>query len=152
MFRGSSAITMDNKGRITIPTRYRDPLQEGCGGEVICTTDLNQPCLLLYPMSEWESVEKRLRGLSDMVPTERMFKRRVLGNAAELEIDKSGRLLIPPILRQFAQLEKQVTLVGQLNKFEIWSQQTWEAQMQADMELINSADFELTERLQDFTL
>ncbi len=143
---------MDVKGRISVPTRYRAPLSEDGSSEVVCTIDLQNPCLLLYPMSEWESVEKSLKRLSDMIPSEKMFKRRILGNAADCEIDKNGRFLIPSHLREHAGLNKQVMLVGQLNKFEIWDQNAWHEQMQRDAEIIESQTFEVTERLQDFSL
>lgn len=143
---------MDSKGRITIPTRHRAALSEDGKAEVICTVDLKNPCLLLYPLSEWELVEERLSSLSEMIESEKMFKRRILGHAADCEIDKNGRFLIPPNLRGFASLTKQVVLVGQLNKFEIWDQQAWDEKMRVDSELIESQAFEVTERLQSFTL
>ncbi|WAJ69667.1 division/cell wall cluster transcriptional repressor MraZ [Catenovulum adriaticum] len=152
MFRGANAITMDDKGRITIPTRYRESLQDECGGQVVCTIDTYQPCLLLYPLNEWEQVEKRLRALSDMKPNERRFKRLLLGHATEGEIDKNGRLLISNTLRKRVGLEKQIMLVGQLNKFEIWSDADWQDQINDDMELIESGEFELTEKLEEFSL
>ncbi|KMT65632.1 division/cell wall cluster transcriptional repressor MraZ [Catenovulum maritimum] len=152
MFRGASAITMDNKGRIAIPTRYREQLQEDCGGQVVCTIDINQECLLLYPLNEWETVEKRLMALSDMNPSERRFKRLILGYATEGEVDRNGRLLLSGPLRKHASLEKEIMLVGQLHKFEIWSETLWNAQITEDMESISSGEFELSERLQDFSL
>lgn len=152
MFRGANSIAMDDKGRITIPTRYRESLHDECGGQVVCTIDIHLPCLLLYPLSEWEQIEKRLIALSDMNPAERRFKRLLLGHASEGEVDKNGRLLISNTLRKSAGLEKQIMLVGQLNKFEIWSEAEWSGQINDDMESIESGQFELTDKLQNFSL
>jgi MraZ protein len=152
MFRGASGITLDSKNRITIPTRFRDELFELCEGKMVCTVDIVHPCLLLYPMPEWEDIELRLSQLSSMNPHERMLQQVILGNASDCELDKSGRLLINGPLRQHAGLEKSLMLVGQLNKFEIWSESAWQEQMQASITKIQSGEFELTERLQDFSL
>lgn len=152
MFRGANPITMDDKGRIAIPARYRDELLEDSNGQIVCTIDIYSPCLLLYPMAEWEQVEKRLRGLRDNNPSERRYKRLMLGNAVDNEIDKNGRFNISPNLRAHAGLTKQLMLVGQLNKFEIWDLAAWEARQAEDMAIIESGDFELTDNLQDFNL
>ncbi len=152
MFRGTSAITLDSKSRITIPTKYREELLSDCQGKMVCTIDLQQPCLLLYPLPEWEEIELKLSELSSTVPEERMFKQLVLGNATDCDMDKSGRLLINNLLKQHASLEKSVTLVGQLNKFEIWSESAWQAQMQRGISKIQAGEIELTERLLDLSL
>ncbi|MGL5154851.1 MAG: division/cell wall cluster transcriptional repressor MraZ, partial [Aeromonas veronii] len=121
MLRGAHAITLDPKGRLTLPTKYRDWLREESEGQLICTIDITHPCLLLYPLSEWEEIEKKLKALSTMDPLERRLQRLLLGHASECELDGNGRFLLPAPLRQHAKLDKQVMLVGQLNKFEIWS-------------------------------
>jgi MraZ protein len=114
MFRGASAINLDDKGRLTIPSRYRHALMADCSGQMVCTIDVNQPCLLLYPLPEWEVMERKLQPLSDMIPQERRLKRLLLGYATECEMDKNGRLLLSSPLRQRAQLEKPIMLVGKL--------------------------------------
>lgn len=152
MFRGTSAITLDSKSRITIPTKYREELLSDCQGKMVCTIDVQQPCLLLYPLPEWEEIELQLSELSSTVPQERLFKQLVLGNAADCDMDKSGRLLINSLLRQHADLEKSVTLVGQLNRFEIWSESAWIAQMQEGISKIQAGEIELTDRLLDLSL
>lgn len=149
MFRGAKPISMDNKGRITVPTRYRDQLQDDCSCQVVCTIDIKQKCLLLYPLNEWEQVEKRLMALSDMNPTERRFKRLLLGNASEIDIDSNGRLLLPSHLRAHAELEKDVMLVGLINKFEIWNKVLWDEQMNDDM---TDEDFSQSDNLKQFSL
>lgn len=152
MFRGANAINLDTKGRLAIPTKYRQPLLDDCKGQLVCTIDTQQSCLLLYPLPEWEEIELKLSKFSSMVPAERRMQRLLLGYATEGELDKSGRILIPAPLRQHAGLDKEVMLVGQLNKFEIWSAVNWAGQVEADMETERSGNFELTERLQDFSL
>ena len=152
MFRGANAISIDDKGRLAIPSKYRSQLLSQAEGKLVCTIDTVQPCLLLYAVPEWKVVEKRLAGLSSFNPTERRLQRMLLGHAHDCDMDKNGRLLIAPTLRTHAQLDKKVMLVGQLNKFEIWSEDAWNEQIRRDIEIEQQGGFELTERLQDFSL
>ncbi|TWX66203.1 division/cell wall cluster transcriptional repressor MraZ [Colwellia sp. C1TZA3] len=152
MFRGTSAITLDSKNRITIPTRYREELFADCQGKMVCTVDIQHPCLLLYPLPEWEEIELKLCELSSMNPQERLLQQVLLGNASDCEIDKSGRLLIHGPLRQHAGLKKNLMLVGQLRKFEIWNDSAWQHQMQHGIAQIQSGEIELTDRLLDLSL
>ncbi len=152
MFRGANAINLDTKGRLTIPTKYRQSLIDDCQGQLVCTIDFTKKCLLLYPLPEWEIVEQKLLQLSTMHPTERTLQRLLLGHASEAEMDKSGRYLIAPILRDFLKLNKSIMLVGQINRFEIWDTEQWNAQIEEDLNLGQSGNFEQTERLQDFRL
>lgn len=135
MFRGASSVNLDSKGRLAIPTRYRTEILEKNNGQMVCTVDIRQPCLLLYPLDEWEIVEQKLLNLSNFDPIQRSLQRVMLGYATECELDSVGRILISGPLRQHAKLEKSTMLVGQLNKFEIWSDVEWQAQIQQDMEL-----------------
>jgi MraZ protein len=152
MFRGASAITLDSKNRITVPTKYREELLADCEGKMICTVDIQHPCLLLYPLPEWEEIELKLCSLSSMNPQERLLQQVLLGNATDCDMDKNGRLLLNGPLRQHAGLEKSVMLVGQLKKFEIWSESAWQAQMQQGISKIQSGEIELTDRLLDLSL
>ena len=152
MYRGASAITLDSKNRITIPTRYREELFADCQGKMVCTVDIQHPCLLLYPLPEWEEIELKLCNLSSMNSQERLLQQVLLGNASDCEIDKSGRLLINGPLRQHAGLEKSLMLVGQLRKFEIWTESAWQAQMQQGIAKIQSGEIELTDRLLGLSL
>lgn len=152
MFRGANAINLDSKGRMTIPTRFRASLSDDCQGQLVCTIDTQQSCLLLYPLPEWEEIELKLSRLSSMNPHERRLQRLLLGYAMEGEMDSNGRLLLAPTLRQHAKLDKQIMLVGQLNKFEIWDADIWQQQIQQDIEVESIGDFETPERLQDFSL
>ncbi|MBK5143294.1 division/cell wall cluster transcriptional repressor MraZ [Budviciaceae bacterium BWR-B9] len=152
MFRGATTINLDSKGRLAIPTRYRDSLLDECEGQLVCTIDLHQPCLLLYPLPEWEKIEQKLSRLSSMNPAERRVQRLLLGHASECQLDSAGRVLIANTLRQHALLVKEVMLVGQFNKFELWSEAAWYQQVKDDIEAEQSAKSPLSERLQDFSL
>lgn len=152
MFRGASAINLDAKGRIAIPTRYRAEILDQHQGQMICTVDIRQPCLLLYPLNEWAEVEKKLLALSNFDPVQRSLQRVMTGYATECELDNSGRILISSPLRQHAKLAKNIMLVGQLNKFEIWSEAEWQAQIEKDMQLGMSGQFALSEELKMLSL
>ena len=112
------------------------------------------PCLLLYPLAEWEEIEEKLKRLSSFNPQERRVQRVLLGNAAECDMDKSGRILLPAHLRQHAGLSKGIRLIGQLNKFEIWDETSWHERLAADiaLEQEQAGTVELSDRLQDFVL
>ena len=152
MFRGATTINLDSKGRLAIPTRYRDSLLDESEGPLVCTIDLHQPCLLLYPLPEWEKIEQKLSRLSSMNPAERRVQRLLLGHASECQMDSAGRLLVATTLRQHASLVKEVMLVGQLNKFELWDEQTWYQKVKEDIDAEQSAQDTLSERLQDLSL
>lgn len=152
MFRGATSINLDDKGRFAIPAKYRNMLTLDCEGKFVCTIDLKQPCLLLYPVPEWAVIEQRLSNLSSMIPAERRMQRLLLGYAEDCDMDKSGRILLAPALRQHAGFSKKIMLVGQLNKFEIWDEQAWHEQVEADRAAELAEDTQLSERLQDFTL
>ncbi len=152
MFRGANAINLDVKGRVAIPTRYRQSLLDDCAGRLVCTIDTVQSCLLLYPLHEWEEIELKLQKLSTTNPHERRIRRLLLGYAMEGDMDKNGRFHLSTPLRQHAKLDKQIMLVGQLNKFEIWDADVWQQQIEQGIQTEQQGDFELTERLQDFSL
>lgn len=153
MFRGTSTLSLDDKGRFAIPTKYRNQLLADHGGEIICTINISDPCLLLYPLSEWQIVEQRLASLPNMKPRAKRMQRLVLGNAMDYQLDKNGRVLLAPNLRDYAELElgKKIVLVGQLNKFEIWDEAAWQQKMQDDIALELGQEFEEDEDLQDFS-
>ena len=152
MFRGATLVNLDSKGRLSVPTRYRDQLIENAAGQMVCTIDINSPCLLLYPLPEWEIIEQKLLGLSNFDPLQRTLQRVMLGYATECELDSAGRILISGPLRQHAKLEKSIMLVGQLNKFEIWSEAEWQAQIEKDMALGATDSFALSEELKTLSL
>ena len=124
MFWGINPLSLDGKGRLAVPAKYRQPLLEAAGGQLVLTIDRDR-CLLLYPLPVWEDIERQLIQLSSTNPRARALKRLLLGHAEECVMDASGRILLPAPLREFAHLEKRVVLVGQGNKFEIWNEQAW---------------------------
>ncbi len=125
MFRGSNTATLDGKGRMALPTRFRESLMVGSDGKVVVTIDMREKCLLLYPLQEWEIVQRKLEGLSNMAENARRLQRLLIGNATDIDLDGQGRLLLPALLRNFAELEKKVVVVGQGNKLELWSEPHW---------------------------
>jgi MraZ protein len=124
MFRGATRLTVDDKGRVVIPTRHRDRLREQCGGHIVVTVDRDQ-CLLVYPLPEWEQIERKLMSLPSLQPQARRLQRLMVGHATELELDAHGRLLLPPELREFAGLQRYAMLVGQGGRFELWDEARW---------------------------
>ena len=136
MFRGANAVSLDAKGRIAMPSRYRDELLERCAGHLIVTIDAVDPCLCVYPLSEWELIENTLRALPSLREENRRLQRLLIGNAQDLDLDASGRLLVPPRLREYAALDKRVMLVGQLNKFQLWDEAAWNVLSDADLNAI----------------
>ena len=125
MFRGVNALNLDAKGRMAMPTRYRQRLSDMCDGQMVITVDNSDRCLLLYPLQEWEVVERKLQKLPSFNRQARRLQRLLIGHATEVEMDGTGRLLLPPPLREFAGLEKRTVLIGQSNKFELWDEELW---------------------------
>ena len=124
MFRGATKVTVDAKGRLAIPTRYRERLAARCGGQLVATVDRDY-CLLLYPFPDWEDIERKLVRLPSLNKQARRLQRLMVGYATELEIDGHGRILLTRELREFAGLERQAMLIGQGNKFELWAEDRW---------------------------
>ncbi|MBL4795731.1 MAG: division/cell wall cluster transcriptional repressor MraZ [Pseudomonadales bacterium] len=117
---------MDTKGRMALPTRYRELVQNHCEGQMVVTIDTEEQCLLLYPLAEWELIEKKIEALPSFNRAARRIQRLLIGHATDLEIDGNGRILLPAKLREYAVLEKKLVLIGQGKKFEIWSEDKWE--------------------------
>ena len=122
MFRGVQHISLDAKGRMAVPSRQRELLSVMGEGHIVLTVDTQTPCLALYPLPEWERIEQDVQALPALNPAVKRFQRLVLGYASDLQLDGSGRVLVPPALRDYAQLEKRAVLVGQGNKLELWSE------------------------------
>ena len=125
-FRGIAQLVLDAKGRLAIPSRHREGLADG-SSRLVITADPSR-CLLLYPQAAWEPIQKRLMSLSSFDEQIRGLQRLLVGHADDVEIDAAGRILVPPALRRFAQLDKHVVLVGQGRKFELWDESSWQAQ------------------------
>lgn len=126
MFRGLNSIHLDDKGRMALPTRYRARLQTDADSKLIVTIDTDERCLLLYPLPEWECIEKKIEALPSFNPLSRRIQRLLIGHATEIELDSHGRVLLPPPLREYASLQKNIVLVGQGKKFEIWDEVRWQ--------------------------
>ncbi len=124
MFRGATKVTLDAKGRLAIPTRYRERLAARCDGQIIVTVDKDH-CLLIYPLPDWEELERKLVRLPSMNKAARRLVRIMVGYATDVDMDGSGRILVSKELREFASLEKQAVLIGQGRKFELWDEATW---------------------------
>lgn len=126
MFMGEYNHTIDVKGRLIIPVKFRESL----GDEFVITKGLDG-CLFVYTDEEWQNFENKLRTLPLTNKNARQFTRFFLAGAAACEVDKQGRILIPQVLREFASLEKEVVLVGVANRVEIWSRTSWQESMEA---------------------
>jgi MraZ protein len=124
VFRGATKLTLDDKGRLVIPTRYRDQIAERCQGHLVVTVD-RDPCLLIYPLPDWEQIERKLMNLPTLHPQVRKLQRVMVGHATDLELDGHGRMLLPPELREFAGLGRHTMLIGQGNRFELWDEARW---------------------------
>ena len=123
MFFGETAINLDAKGRLAIPIRYRDSIQELSGGRLVLTySAFDSGALYLYPEQEWERVRDDVMGLSTFNPGHRSLQRKLVGSATAIEPDGNGRIQLPQTLRQVAGLEKRVVLLGMGSRFEIWNE------------------------------
>ncbi len=124
MFRGRYERTIDAKGRTSVPARYRDVLDSLGERRVILTSALD-PCLVAYTMPEWTAFEERLSKLPQFDRAVQKLKRIYVSGAVECEIDESGRILIPPTLREHAVLKKDVMWAGSGKYAELWDKDTW---------------------------
>ena len=150
MFRGANAISLDAKGRLAMPSRYRDELVSRSSGQLIVTIDAVDPCLCVYPLDEWEIIETKLRALPSLREENRRLQRLLIGNAVDLELDaflreRFAKILAQPEGRntktspstpQPRKLDKRAMLVGQLNKFQLWDEDAWNAVSAADLAAI----------------
>lgn len=125
LFRGVSAVNLDAKGRMALPVRFREVLRDACEGQVVITIDMDERCLLLYPLPVWEEIQARLEALPNVNREARRIQRLLIGHATDAELDGSGRVLVPPMLRDYASLSKKLVLIGQGRKLEIWAEELW---------------------------
>jgi MraZ protein len=124
MFRGATRLSLDDKGRMVMPTRHRERLREESESRVVVTVD-RDGCLLIYPLPEWERIERKLMSLPTLQPQARRLQRLMVGHATDLQLDGHGRLLLPPELRAFAGLGRHAMLIGQGSRFELWDEARW---------------------------
>lgn len=130
MFRGVNYLSLDDKGRLSVPSKYREEIDTLCKGQLIITID-RPKCLMIFPLPVWERIEAELMARPNMDPEVRMLQRAITGHATECELSAQGRISIPDPLRRFAALDKHVALVGQGRKFELWDAERWDAQTEA---------------------
>lgn len=152
MFRGCSTLSIDNKGRLAIPSRYRERLLEMAEGSLILTLNPLDRSLWLYPLTEWVLIETKLAGLSDFDRQGRRAKQMMRGYATDCQIDGAGRILVPQVLRDYADLGKQVVFLGQGNKFEVWDAQAWNKLRENWLQEIGRDRAETSEALKTLSL
>jgi len=150
-FRGINNITVDAKGRMAMPARYRERLLDGCGGRLVVTVDRDH-CLLVYPLPEWEIIESKLIALPSLNKQARLLQRLLIGHATELEMDGHGRILLPTMLRDFAGLKKKAVLIGQGKKLEIWDESTWTENQEGWMTAVQDDDGDMPASLEELSL
>ncbi len=124
MFQGVTHLTLDDKGRFAMPSRFRDEILASCDGQLALTVDPDQ-CMLIYPRPVWEPIREHLMNATNMDPYVRMLQRTVGGYAEDCEMSPQGRVSIPPSIRQKVGLMREVTMVGQGKKFEMWDTERW---------------------------
>lgn len=152
MFRGLFAANLDVKGRLLLPVRWRERLQAQAGGQVVITIDTDAPCLLLYPLEAWSELEQKISALPSFDPMTRRLQRLLIGHATDHDLDKQGRLLIAPLLREYAQFVKQVMLVGQGPRLELWSESNWATHREQWLSVARAEQGPLPEALQSLSL
>lgn len=123
MFAGSHQLTIDDKGRLAIPARYRQLLADECQSQLVVTLGPN-PCLEIYPAPEFQRLADEIQAMEDREAAETL-KNWFIGFAVETEIDKQGRVLLPPMLRKRARLNGQAVLMGQIRRFDLWAEDLW---------------------------
>ena len=152
VFRGVQYINMDAKGRMAVPAKHRGALVSDDCPQLIVTVDPTTPlCLRVYPMPTWEAFEEKLQA-APLNAAARQVKRIIIGSATELELDANGRICLPAALRESAGLEKKLALVGQGDKFELWSEDAWQEERRQAMESANSGKQVLPEEFANLVL
>ena len=129
VFQGAAQISLDAKGRMTVPTRTRDPLTQGGTVKLVLTAHPDG-CLLLFPSPAWEPIRARVMSFPSLDRQFSVWKRLLVGFAQDVEIDGAGRLLLPPEMRDFAHIARQVMFVGQGSHYEIWDLEQWKQQLE----------------------
>lgn len=125
MFRGVFPVSLDAKGRMAVPSRYRERILDACGGALVVTVSVTDRCLTAYPAPEWKRIEDTLQGLPTFDKQAQALRHLLIGHAQEIDMDSHGRILLSPHLRQWAGLEGKINVVGQGSKFELWNEQGW---------------------------
>ena len=129
VFQGATQINLDAKGRMSVPTKARDPLTQGGTVKLVLTAH-PEGCLLLYPQPAWEPIRAKVMAFPSLDHAANLWKRLLVGHAEDVEPDGAGRLLISPVLRNYAHITRQVMFVGQGSHFEIWDLEEWPKQLE----------------------
>ncbi len=153
MFRGINTVSLDEKGRLAIPSRCREVL-DICSthGQLVVTIDTEERCLLMYPLIHWEDIEKKIERLPSFNYAARRIQRLLIGHATEVLLDNQGRILLPQELREYAGLKKRTVLVGQGKKIEIWDSNSWVEKRNDWLETSATKGQDLPEELQILSL
>ena len=130
MFQGATQVNLDAKGRMSVPTKARDPLTQG-GTVGLVLTAHPEGCLLLYPQPAWEPIRAKVMAFPSLDRQSNLWKRLLVGFAEDIAPDSAGRLLISPVLRDYAHITRQVMFVGQGSHFEIWDLEAWNAGLES---------------------
>jgi len=149
LFRGIHALNLDGKGRLAVPSRYREPIQHEHEGQVVVTIGIDNRCLWFYPLLRWQELEQQLLSLPTMHKKTRRLQRLLIGHASECLMDGQGRILLSAPLRKYAGIDKSVVMVGLGEKFEIWDEESWEVRRNVWVE---EESFDETEELPDLGL
>jgi len=152
VFRGFNRISIDNKGRLAVPSRYRELISVQAENSLVITLNPLDRSLWLYPLPEWEVIEDKLASLSDFDKQSRRTKQMMRGYATDCQLDSQGRILIPKELRDYSELSKKAVILGQGNKFEIWNEKAWEAQRDEWLETVGDDSVPTPESLQSLSL
>ncbi len=148
MFQGETAITIDDKGRLAIPTSYRDVVARECGNRLVVTySPFDSGCLYLYPQPVWEKVRDQVNGLPRIQARSRLLQMKLVGAATFVEPDGNSRISIPASQRSAVGIEKKAVLLGMGEKFELWSEQAHHAQIRQTL-----GDADLDDGLLDLVL
>ena len=126
-FSGKYYYTVDPKGRVIIPSPFREIIFTNYSTKLYVTNDVVDRCLHIYPQEEWNRLEEKVRKLPQMLDEVKYFKRRVIASALEVELDKQGRILIPAAHREDAGMNSDIVIVGQIEKIELWDRKEWDA-------------------------
>lgn len=151
MFRGATNINIDAKGRLAIPTRYREALSRACDGKVVITLSPRESCLWMYPLNVWEDIERKLVALPSEDKAAERLRHILIGYADDMDMDGSGRVLIKEPLREQAKITKSSWLIGLGNKFEIWDDRLWQERRDQWLQQ-DSEELPVSEHVQQISL
>lgn len=152
MLRGISTLNLDAKGRLAIPSRLREQLADMCENQMVLTLNPLDRCLWLYPLPQWDIIDAKLGALPDFDTQSRRTKQMMWGHATECACDSQGRILIPPVLRDFAGLKNKITVLGQRNKLEIWDDDAWRQKREEWLDHLGKETGKPSELLQQLAL